>query len=203
MLKRLICIAIIAAAALSAHAQDFFHRPSPLAGRTLLTLSLFEEVQSEIKMTPDETKKADDLVGKLGGDIQDAVQSNGNDPGGIRTAIEKINQKYDDQITAALTADQNKRLRELFVQFNGGSAIASPGVQKDLAITDDQKTKIKAAQDDNFAKMMQQFSGGAPDPDAMKKLQDEFGTALINMLTADQKAKFQTMQGTKFEFKKV
>ena len=203
MMKRIFLIAIVMGAAMAAHAQDFYHRPSFLAGRTLLTLSLFEEVQTEIKMTPDEITKSNDLLAKMTGEVQDAFQNGGGDFTAMRPIIEKINVKYDDQLTAGLTADQNTRLKQLFIQYNGGGAIANQTVEKDLALTDDQKAKVKAAQEDNFTKMTAQFSGGAPDPDAMKKLQDDLGTALAKILTDDQKTKFQAMQGTKFEFKKV
>lgn len=202
MLKRLIFIAIVTAAAVAAHAQgDFLHRPSPFAGRTLLTLALFDEVRTELKTTPDENTKIDGLVEKLQGDMQDAFQNGGGDPGSMRATIEKVNAKYDEQVTSTLTPDQTTRLKQLFVQFNGNGAIANSQIEKDLAVTDDQKTKINAAQDEAFQKLFA-GGGGPPDADTMKKYQEDLGNALLKVLTDDQKTKFQGMQGAKFEFKK-
>src|SRR5665213_2370356 len=126
MLKRLILVLAVVAVAGSASAQDFFHRPSQLAGRSFLTLSLFEEVRTEIKSTADQNSKEDDLVTKLQTDIGEAVQNGGGDPSSIRPAIEKVTTKYDNEVAKVLNADQMKRLKELFVQFNGNGVLASP-----------------------------------------------------------------------------
>jgi hypothetical protein len=204
MIKKIAWIlSLVALTAIASAQGDFLRRPSPFAGRTMLTLSLFEEVRPEIKTTPDENTKIDALVEKLQTELQDAFQSGNGDFDAIRGSVEKINAKYDDQLAAMLTPEQNTRLKQLFVQYNGAAAIPNPAIEKDLGITDDQKAKIKAAQDDNNKAMRDAFSGGAPDPQTMAKLQDDLKTALSKILTDDQRAKFQAMQGTKFEFKKI
>jgi hypothetical protein len=122
-----------------------------------------------------------------------------------RTKGEAINAKYDDEVVKLLTPDQLTRLKQLFIQFNGGNAIANPIIEKDLGVTDDQKAKIKQVQADSGKKMMDLFSsGGSPEDNmkAMQKLQEDQKGDLEKVLTDDQKAKFKTMQGDKFEFKK-
>jgi hypothetical protein len=203
LIRRLIWVlAATALAAIATAQQDFDHRPSPFAGRTYLTLSLFEEVRTELKTTSDENTKIDELLGKLNAERQDAF--GGGDFDAIREAIDKINTKYDEEVQKVLTGDQTIRLKQLFIQFNGSTALANGSIQKDLALTDDQKAKVKAAQDDQAKKMKDLFSAGQPDDfqASMKKIQDEVKAALDKVLTDDQRAKFKTMEGAKFEFKK-
>lgn len=205
MFKRILLVLAISALAGVAAAQDFFHRPSPFAGRTMLTLALFEEVRTELKTTPDENKKVDDLVGKLGGDIQEAFSNANGDFQAMQGEIEKINAKYDDEVVKALTEDQAKRLKQLFVQYNGAGSITQTSISKDLAITDDQKAKIKKLQDDQRQKMMDAFQGGSPEDaqKTIKKLNDDLRADLAKVLTDDQNKKLKEMEGAKFEFKKV
>jgi hypothetical protein len=205
MLKKILLVAAAAALATASQAQgDFMRRPSPFAGRTLTTLALFEEVRTELKTTDDENKKIDAHVEKLQGELQSAFQDGNGDFDKIRGSVEKLNKKYDDDLGKLLTDDQNKRLKELYVQFNGPYSITNDAISKDLAITDDQKTKIKAAQDDSNKAMREAFSGGGGgDPqETFKKIQTDLRTALEKVLTDDQKTKLKSMEGTKFEFKK-
>lgn len=205
MIKRLLWVLTLTAMAMMANAQgDFLRRPSPFAGRTMLTLSLFDEVRTELKTSADVNSKVDGLVEKLQAELQEAFQGANGDFEGVQAAVDKVNTKYDGEVAKVLTDDQNSRLKQLFVQFNGASAITNAAIAKDLAITDDQKTKIKAAQDDNNKKMRESFGGGGgDDPQVLfAKLQAELKAALDKVLTDDQRTKFKAMEGAKFEFKK-
>jgi len=207
MIKRIFLVTLLAAVAAVASAQaDFFHRPSPLAGRTMLTLSLFEEVKAELKTNTEFNGKVDGLLEKLQAEMQEVFQNANGDFSSIRPAMEKINAKYDEEVAKLLSADQVSRLKQLFIQFNGEAAIPNAAISKDLEITDDQKAKIKQAQDENGKKLMEGFQNGDSPEDRQKnmvKLQDEFKATIGKLLTDDQRAKFKTMQGAKFEFKKV
>lgn len=200
MLKRFIwTLTLVALAGVASAQGDFFHRPSPLAGRTLLTLSLFDEVRTELKTTPEVNGKEDDLLTKLQPEIGEAVQGGNGDFASIRPLIDKVNAKYDDEVIKLLSADQVTRLKQLFVQYNGNSSVTTPVIAKDLGITDDQKKQIDKIQADQAPKMMEAFQSGA---EAMKKLRDEFAANVEKVLTDDQKKKLKDMAGTKFEFKK-
>jgi len=200
MLKRFLLVLALAAVGASAYSQDFFHRPSPLAGRTLLTISLFEEVRTEIKSTDDQNKKADALLEKMSADIQEAV--GGGDPATIRPAIEKANAKYDEEVLKIYKDDQVKRLKELYLQYNGNAAIQNAAYAKDVKLTDDQKTQLKKLQDEQFQKTMEAFQNGDFQT-ALPKLQEDFNKSIEKMLTDDQKKKIKDMTGEKFKFKKV
>lgn len=207
MIKRILCVLLLTLVAALATAQpDLFHRPGFLAGRTMLTLSLFDEVRTELKTPADFNGKSDALLEKYSSEVQDVVQNSGGDFTAIRPQIEKLNAQYDDEVVKLLTSDQVSRLKQLFIQYNGANAITNPLISKDLGITDDQKAKIKTVQEDNFKKTAEVFQGGGSPEDnrtALAKLQEDLKTALANVLTDDQKKKFEDMKGAKFEFKKV
>jgi len=204
MLKRLIFVLAAMSVVGMASAQDFFHRPSPLAGRTLLTLALFEEVKTELKITPEESTKIDAELAKVGDDINAAISGSNGDFGSMRGEIDKVNVKHDEEVIKLLTPEQVTRLKQLFVQYNGTASVNQAWVAKDLTITDDQKTKIKKLQDDQWQKMMEAFQGGQDEVQAaMKKGQDEFKEGVSKVLTEDQTKKMKEMEGAKFEFKKV
>ncbi len=203
MLKRLpITLAFIAVAAMAAAQFDIDHRPSPFAGRSLLTLALFDEVRTELKTTAELNSKIDGVLEKMNGERQDLFQNAGGDFDSLRPAMEKLNIKWDDEVVKLFTPDQVTRLKQLFIQYNGALALQDSGTQKDLALTDNQKAQVKKASDDFYAKMREQFSSGF-DPDALAKLTDDLKTALDKVLTDDQRTKFKAMGGAKFEFKKV
>jgi hypothetical protein len=204
MLKRLALISTLLILASMATAQDFFHRPSPLAGRTLLTLALFDEVKAELKTTADESAKQDEMLTKLGEEIQEAF-SGATDFTAVRPTILKINDKYDGQLVGVLTADQLTRLKQLFIQYNGASSVRTESIAKDLALTDDQKAKIKKLQDDSGEKNSQLFQQGLSPEDMQKEMTkqlDQLNADIEKVFTDDQKAKLKAMEGAKFEFKK-
>jgi len=188
-------------------AQDFYHRPSPIAGSLMLSLATFPEVQKELKLTPDDSKKIDDALETVGQDVQAAFQDANGDFGKMQIDITKINLKHDADYLKTLTPDQAARLKQLYVQFSGALVITRDDFASDLAVTDDQKAKVKQLQADEGKKIADLFQSGGGDPSsmgpAMKKLQDEFKVQLAGVLTDDQKKKLEDMKGAKFEFQKV
>ena len=188
-----------------AAAQDFYHRPSPFAGSFILSLATFTEVQKELKLTPDDSKKIDDLLGKVGEEFQGAFQDSAGDFGKLQVAISKINVKSDTDYLKSLTPDQSKRLKQLFVQFAGAAILVRDDFAQDFDLTADQKAKITKLQSDQGKKIGDLFQSGG-DPSSMgpemKKLQDQFKLDLAEVLTADQKKKLEDMKGPAFEFQK-
>jgi len=200
-------LAVLFAASLAGAQQpDFFHRPSPMAGAFMTSLATFPEVQKEAKLSADDSKKVEDLLGKMGEEMGAAFQDAGGDFGKLNVAISNIMTKTDAELLKGLTADQGKRVKELFVQFAGATVIVREDFAKDLGLSDDQKSKVNARQMDQGKKIGDLISSAGGDfasiaPD-MKKLQDTYKTDLAAMLTDDQKKKLEDMKGAKFEFAK-
>ena len=206
MLGRLSAIFAVSLLTCIGSAQDFFHRPSPIAGSFMVSLATFAEVQKALKLTPDDNKKIEDQLTTVQSDIGAAYADSGGDFGKLGVAITKIEVKADADYAKTLTPDQAKRLKQLFVQFNGSAVLVRDDFATDLALTDDQKTKVGKMQLDQGKKLGDLIQSAGGDPSAlgpeMKKLQDGFKADLLGVLTDDQKKKLEEMKGDKFEFEK-
>ena len=90
------------------------------------------------------------------------------------------------------------------MQQQGAFAFADPEVQKTLKITDEQKEKIKAINEDaqKARQEARPAGGGRPSPEAQKKLADlqkETKEKIDAVLTTEQKKAWKEMTGEPFE----
>ena len=208
-MRRTFLVLITVAAATTAVAQvDYFHRPSPFAGKTLLTLSVFDEVRAELKTTPELNSREDGLLVDLQKEFDQALKDAPLKGGfsAVAPEIEKMNAKYDVECLKLFSVEQAKRLKQLFLQFNGGNSLTNTVISGDLTITDEEKARFKEAQDANAKKVKDAYLHSLP-PDELHKLlanlQAELKATLEAVLTPDQQTKYKAMQGDKFEFKKA
>lgn len=203
-LRALCVFMVLFAVAISYGQQDMFHRPSPFAGTSILTLAVFDEVRVELKTTPEIQSQEDGLLVNLQRDFQESVRLAKGDLAIQRPAIAKINDRYDEECLKLFTADQAKRLKQLFVQYNGGNAITNGVIAKDLAITDEQKAKIQQLQDDSTKAVRGLFDQGlsaAEMRDERSKLREKLKNDLEKLLSVEQLARYKAMFGEKFTFK--
>ena len=98
--------------------------------------------------------------------------------------------------------DQMKRLKEIKLQVQGVRAFNDPDIAKALDLTDEEKTKIKAIEDEGRTAMRGLFQPGG-DPQAMRQKIEEFRKSQLEkvtaVLTADQKAKWKELTGEPFK----
>jgi Spy/CpxP family protein refolding chaperone len=176
-------------AALSAQAQ-----PAPGGGGgmrggmmmiPLTRLVQVEKVAADLKLTSDQKEKLKALP--------PPTRDN-------RADVEK-------QAAEILTPEQLERVKQIRLQLQGPVALASPEVAKALELTDEQRGKIQTVQQEAQAKM-QEARQGARDmtteqrAEMMKKMQEsrkETLEKILAVLTPEQKAKFEKMQGAKIE----
>ena len=80
----------------------------------------------------------------------------------------------------------------------GAMLLGSEGVQKELKLTDEQKTKVKEFTDAQREKMRDAFAGGQPDPEKFaefRKTATEAAEKLVkDTLNADQQKRFKQLQ---------
>jgi Spy/CpxP family protein refolding chaperone len=184
------------------------------------TLLTQESVQKDLELTDDQKTK----VTKLADDAQQARQElfqGLNFQPGQPPSDEDMQamQKKQDELVAQnkkkaadiLMPQQQQRLDEIALQYSlegqGGFSITGTAValsqddlSKKLGITDDQKKKLTDLQTEGQTKMQDLFGGGGPpDQQEMAKLRTDFKDKAIAVLTADQKAKLEKMEGKKFD----
>lgn len=193
-----------------------------------LTALVQKPVQRELKLTNEQRKKVQTLEAKHQRDIRRLMPQNPlaafNDPAGtmqtMRDAPAKIQQlgkEVDETIDKVLTAAQGRRLNEISLQLRGGHALSDPEVAKSLNLTKEQQTKLQDIHKEAMQEMQKvglQAMGdavrGGPNPAAfqktseqvaekMKKLWNDLGNRLLEVLTSEQKSEWQKLTGEPFK----
>ncbi len=168
------------------------------------------DVQKDLGLTDDQKNKLDTIREKMQSDMRELFQANqgsGERPDfeKMRPQMEKLQADSKKEIDAILTADQQKRLFEIFVQMEGNRAVLNPDVQNQIGLTDAQKTQIKdlmtkerEAQQQIMEKMRNGEISREQIGDLRKKNQGIMATEIDKILTADQKAKLAALGGKPF-----
>jgi hypothetical protein len=116
-------------------------------------------------------------------------------------------------LESVLKPEQVKRLKEIALQQQGSRAFSDAKVQTALKISDEQKEKFKAVQDDAQKEMAELFprrgagGGGGERPNfeemraKFQKLNKETMKKMVAVLDADQKKTWTKMIGEPFEMK--
>lgn len=165
-----------------------------------------EDVSGEIKITADQKSKIDALRQSQREKMREMFQ-NGGGGGQDPAAFQKMQTENNKAILALLTDDQKKRLKELAVQRMGNSAATNADIQKELGVSDDQKTKIKDLQDKQQAantaimeKMRNQEIEREAAQESFRKNTEALNAEIGKILTDAQKDKIKTMGGKPFKF---
>ena len=183
-------------------------------GADPLSLLSNEKVQKELDLTTEQK----DGAKKLGEEVQTqrreafaGFQDLSEDE--RRAKFEEMRTKMQEQakatqvkVDALLLPPQVERLKQLVLQRQGAGALSNDDVVKALNISDEQKKQLADIRQAGFEKMREFFQPGGSDEDRaaarekMTAFQKEQTDKSLAVLTADQKAQFEKMQGEKFEF---
>jgi len=181
---------------------------------------LRSDVQEDLKLSDEQKTKLETMRQSLRGGRRGGGRRNGGDGAGgagggerqprgerpTREQMEAQREAQQKQINDLLTPDQQKRLKEIQLQLAGSQAIVNPEVQKDLALTDAQKTKIASLQK-TFRDAMgairervqKQEITREQSGESMRKNNDVLREELQKVLTPEQAAKLKAMGGKPFE----
>lgn len=200
------CIAglVVLALAAGAYAQNQQRgRGGPggaFGGLTETALLGAEQVQKELKIT-------DEQKGKIEAALRDARP--GRDAFGGQNASQEERQKAFEEFRKkaeeagkkakeVLTADQVKRLREIYVQLAGVQALNNPEIAAALKFTEDQKKQLTTINDENGAKA-REIGFGEGSREKREELRKETEGKILAVLTADQKKQLEEMKGAKVD----
>jgi len=205
-LKKLILIGVVVALTATSFAQrGGFGRMMGGGGGSPAMLLQRTDVQADLSLSDEQKTKLQDIQSSARDAGREAFQNANGDFDAMRKAMEPIMKKASDDAMAVLTADQQKRLKEINVQLNGVSALVNnKELQDQIGLSDDQKTKIadlstkqQAANRSIGEKIRNQeitFQDAGPEfQKNAQALKDE----ITKVLTDDQKAKLKTAEGTK------
>jgi Spy/CpxP family protein refolding chaperone len=163
-------------------------------------LTTNEKVQADLKLTDDQK----DQIKKIVADAPRPMR----DPNASReermAKAAEARKDLEDKINTVLNDSQKARIKEIRLQARGTAALSDKEVAESLKLTDDQVNKIKdlnkSLADARTAARPQ--GGGPPDQDTidkLTKLRTETNEKILAVLTSDQKATFEKMQGAKIE----
>ncbi|MEX2244337.1 MAG: hypothetical protein WD716_10895 [Fimbriimonadaceae bacterium] len=159
-----------------------------------LMLVMSPDVKKEIKVTKAQDKQIQEAMKVLQQEMQAGTRPiDLSDPMG----------SMDVDLTPILDDAQRARLEELYLQANTGYALSDPKVAAALELTDDQKQKVKTSKTEAAKQLLTLLSEArsASAMKAAKKKQEELGVAMLDVLTAEQRAKFEALKGKEFKFK--
>ncbi len=112
----------------------------------------------------------------------------------IRKKVEEVNAAAQKDIDAVLLPHQRERLKQLVVQWQmrGGAerALRFGPLGEELSVTDEQKEKLEAKNDEVQAALNEKIA----------KLRQDADADLISVLSPEQQAKLKGMIGTPFTF---
>lgn len=214
---KVIAAAVFALAAVSAMAQGGGGRGQGggmrgmMGGGGDLQLLQRKDVQADLKITADQQKKLEAIQEEQRQVMQQRMEEMRNGGGGgdreaMMAEFRKMNEAMNAKVKEVLTADQQKRLKEIGIQLAGNRAVMREDVQKELGLTADQKKKI----DDLNAQMqaanqaiMQRVRDQEITREEVQPLMQKNNEALSNeigkVLTQEQKDKLKAMGGAPFK----
>jgi Spy/CpxP family protein refolding chaperone len=191
-------LAALAVAAGPARAQRQFGGG---LGNDTLSLAAQQSVREDLKLTEEQGKKVEQLAQARRGSFRD-----------LRNLSREERQKNHEEQTRAdekalagiLDAGQLKRLKQIALQQQGARALADPAVADALKLTDKQRGKARAIREDLARGTGNGFRrGGAGNREEARKKAEEARKAadekLMNLLTAEQKAKWKELTGEPFK----
>jgi Spy/CpxP family protein refolding chaperone len=160
-----------------------------------------KSVQEELKLSDEQVKKVKELSDKQRESFQGLRDLSQEER---RTKMQESAKATQKAVGEILNEKQQKRLKQIELQQQGGRALANEEVAKTLNLTDEQKEKVKTI----VAEGRPAAGGGAgqrgqrPDEETLKKMAEARKARdekLLNILTPEQKAKYKELTGEPFK----
>lgn len=166
-------------------------------GRGGFNLFANETVQKDLALT-DEQKAS---IKKINDDFRSSLSGlSGEDR---RSKMTELRKGVEEKIDAVLDDKQKARIKEIRLQVQGPGALSTKEVADALKLSDDQVTKIKdltKSLSDARREAFQGGGGGNSDArEKLAKLRTETNEKILALLTSEQKASFEKMQGAKID----
>jgi Spy/CpxP family protein refolding chaperone len=179
-------------------------------GNTPMSLVNRADVQADLNLTTDQKNKLTELRNKQQEEMRSAMENlrggGGGDPNEMMQQMREWQEKNDKAIAAVLTTEQNKRVKEIWVQLQGNRAILDEGVQKDLGFSAEQQQKVKSLQErqqEAMRSLMERMRNQEIDREQMREIQQKnneiMNTELGKVLTSEQAEKLKAMGGKPFK----
>jgi hypothetical protein len=158
------------------------------------------EVQTELKMTDEQKSRVTEINDKLGDDRRELFGTGFDRWSEIRGRVKQLHRDASQQVEELLDEPQRKRLQQISIQQNGPRALNDPNVIADLKLSDEQKAKLAAADDENNKAFETAVEDSGRDSwrQRMGELGEDADKRLLGVLNEDQLKHFDEMRGEPF-----
>jgi hypothetical protein len=172
-----------------------------IPGKTTMHLLLLRQksVQQDLKINDELAKKIQDFTNKEYEEFQKALKLGKEE--GLKRILElrQVNQKF---IEDNLSADQRKRLHQIYLQVTALYQLTQPAAVEALKLTEAQQTKFKEMDKDahkKFFAILEVKEDREARHKKLKQLREDIYKAIGEELTAEQKAKAKELVGEEFK----
>ncbi|HUP80399.1 MAG TPA: hypothetical protein VM260_17725 [Pirellula sp.] len=170
--------------------------------RARFELATLPEVQADLKLNDEQKKVATDLFAKQQERRAAAGGGGGADFAALVAERAKQNAEADATFVAKLDDKQKSRLNGLIAQVNGAASLLDPAISAALQLTQDVLSKLKSVNDANGAARREAMGGlqGKSQEEItemMSKLREKEDSALLAVVSDDQKKKYEELKGAK------
>ncbi len=172
-------------------------------GGDVVRILAMEPVQKELKLTEAQVTAAreagDELRSTFAG-LRDLSQEERREK---MQEFETKTKELRNKVEATLDTAQKERLKQLVLQRRGAfGALQDPEVATALKLSDEQKKKVETLAEESRPRRGQGGAGGGQGGggERFAALQKERNDKALGILSAEQKAEFEKLQGAKFEF---
>ncbi len=161
-------------------------------------------VQKELKLTEDQSRKVEAFFGGLDAKEREARQKFAQATDDERRKLmEEMRESSRTQLNAILKPEQFKRIEQIEMQRGGVAVLASPKIQGELSLTDEQKAKVEKIVGDAMGKIRQSGMELQGDARAATKQRDNIGKAAlaqaVALMTPAQQATWTELIGAPFD----
>jgi Spy/CpxP family protein refolding chaperone len=195
VLGSLVLVAIVlSGSAVQAQRPEGGGRAGGMGGDLSFLLSQ-PSVQTELKLSEEQRKKATELAEKQRGGFQELRNLSQDERRKKFAERAEANRK---SVAEILEPAQLKRVEQISLQQQGAAAYGRPEVVAALGLTSEQQEKFKAIHEESREKMRAAFQGGRPDRDKLEAVRKSAIEQTGALLTAEQKTKWRELTGEPF-----
>jgi Spy/CpxP family protein refolding chaperone len=196
------CLAILALLVLSstASAQRGGRGFRWLFGASKAELATLPDVQNELKLTDEQKIRVTEIHDGLRDDRRALFGTGFGRFSEIRTKSEELNREAAKKVDELLDESQRTRLQQIFVQQNGPRSLLDPAVADSLGLSEEQKSKLAAAREENGRDFEAAFAQhGREWRQHARDLVAKGDERLLAVLTDEQRDRLETLKGEPLE----
>jgi Spy/CpxP family protein refolding chaperone len=169
-------------------------------GALTLRLATNDKVQEALKLSDEQKGKIEELDEKFRDDRRKLLDDSGGQEG-----MQKLSEEAAASLAEVLDDEQQKRLQGISIQLMGaGAVLADPALAKELNVTDEQKSKLREAQQSNWRARGESFRELRDLSEEERrakeeKLRAEADKRLLEVLEPEQQEKLNALRGDKVD----